>query len=238
MAVIIRNENFIYVDVYWREEVTPCPGLVSLISPSFLQRVSTPDKLAGLRKKTAGEERGERRDYRLLWQNAIKQQIMLGRMERENARMLENEEHLAERRLKLDYKDLRSDKICVETWDRILSRSAETVLEEELREGVSVGIPQARRGEAWHLLTSRAADSSLTDSLAEKFPNLTAKYNSLKSQLTSHQHAILIDLGRCHRVILSHCYSVTVSYHKGRNINLSDCFQEEHFRTTDISVEL
>ena len=57
MAVIIRNENFIYFDVYWREEVTPCPGLVSPISPPFLQRVSTPDKLAGLRKKTAGEER-------------------------------------------------------------------------------------------------------------------------------------------------------------------------------------
>ena len=87
------------------------------------------------------------RDYRLLWQNAIKQQIMLGRMERENARMLENEEHLAERRLKLDYKDLRSDKVCADTWDRILSRSAESVSEEELREGVSVGTPQARRGE-------------------------------------------------------------------------------------------
>ena len=137
------------------------------------------------------------RDYRLLWQNAIKQQIMLGRMERENARMLENEEHLAERRLKLDYKDLRSDKVCADTWDRILSRSAESVSEEELREGVSVGTPQARRGEVWHLLTTRATDSSLTESLAEKFPNLTAKYNSLKSQLTSHQHAILIDLGIC-----------------------------------------
>ena len=173
---------------------------VSLLS---LQRVATPDKLAGLRKKGAGESR-EARDYRLLWQNAIKQQIMLGRMERENARMLENEEQLAERRLKLDYKDLRSDKICVETWDRLLSKCSESVTEEELREGVSVGLPQARRGEAWHLLTTRLTDNKLTDSLVEKFPNLTAKYNSLKSQLTSHQHAILIDLGRCHRVTVSY----------------------------------
>ena len=82
------------------------------------------------------------------------------------------------------------------TPDRILSKSAESVTEEELRDGVSVGTPQARRGEAWHLLTTRPADIELADSLIEKFPNLTAKYNSLKSQLTSHQHAILIDLGR------------------------------------------
>ena len=172
------------------------------ISPLSLQRVATPDKLAGLRKKSVGEAR-EARDYRLLWQNAIKQQIMLGRMERENARMLENEEQLAERRLKLDYQDLRTDKICVETWERILSKSPESVTEEELRTGVSVGTPQARRGEAWHLLTTRPAQDKLTDSLVEKFPNLTAKYNSLKSQLTSHQHAILIDLGRsCHHMLL------------------------------------
>ena len=156
------------------------------ISPLSLQRVATPDKLAGLRKKSVGEAR-EARDYRLLWQNAIKQQIMLGRMERENARMLENEEQLAERRLKLDYQDLRSDKICGETWERILSKSPESVTEEELRTGVSVGTPQARRGEAWHLLTTRPAQDKLTDSLVEKFPNLTAKYNSLKSQLTSHR---------------------------------------------------
>ena len=27
MAVVIRNENFIYFDVYWREEVTPCHSI-------------------------------------------------------------------------------------------------------------------------------------------------------------------------------------------------------------------
>ena len=43
-----------------------------------MQRVATPDKLAGLRRDS-GQEKGCR-DYRLLWQNAIKQQIMLGKI--------------------------------------------------------------------------------------------------------------------------------------------------------------
>ena len=113
-------------------------------------------------------------------------------MERENARMVENEEQLAEKRLKLDYRDLRLDKVCGETWDRLLSQ--ETVSQQDLRSGVSVGIPQARRGEAWQLLVSRSDSSQLAEH-TEKFPNMTAKYSSLKSQLTSHQHAIPIDLG-------------------------------------------
>ena len=112
--------------------------------------------------------------------------------------MLENEEQLAERRLKLDYKDLRADKICVETWDRLLSQ--ESLSQEDLRGGVSVGVPQARRGEAWQVMIARSDTSRLTE-LSEKFPNMTAKYNSLKSQLTSYQHAILIDLGK---INLSH----------------------------------
>ena len=82
-------------------------------------------------------------------------------MERENARMVENEEQLAEKRLKLDYRDLRLDKVCGETWDRLLSQ--ETVSQQDLRSGVSVGIPQARRGEAWQLLVSRSDSSQLAE---------------------------------------------------------------------------
>ena len=115
-------------------------------------------------------------------------------MERENARMLENEEQLAERRLKLDYTDLTTDKICGETWDQILS--LDSVSQEDLRRGVIVGVPQARRGEAWHLMASQAEWAKDLQDQSEKFPNMTVKYNSLKSQLTSHQHAILIDLGQ------------------------------------------
>ena len=52
-------------------------------------------------------------------------------------------------------------------------------------------MPKARRGEVWSLLAER---SGLSD-LEERFPALTSEYDGLKSRLTSHQHAILIDLG-------------------------------------------
>ena len=60
---------------------------------------------------------------------------------------------------------------------------------------VSVGVPKARRGEVWTLLAGRRGLRDLEAEWAERFPNLTSEYDSLKSQLTSHQHAILIDLG-------------------------------------------
>ena len=77
-----------------------------------------------------------------------------------------------------------------------------------LRAAVAGGVPRARRGEAWHLLASLSRAPAPSQ---QQFPALVQvifssvplqppvphqPYNSLKCQLTSHQHAILIDLGR------------------------------------------
>lgn len=163
----------------------------------IFQKVITPDKSFVL---PSNQPEAGPRDSRLLWQNAIKQQILLVRMERENQRMLENEEHLAEKRLKLDYSDLsQADQINSALWDKILSQPASIINKDDLREVVAKGVPQSRRGEAWQLLVSLSPSpiaSNNTQYSSDNFPNLTADYNVLKSQLTSHQHAILIDLGR------------------------------------------
>merc|ERR1719450_26710 len=58
----------------------------------IFQKVITPDKSQA--QSSSDAESGPR-DYKLLWQKAIKQQILLVRMEKENQKMLENEEHLA-----------------------------------------------------------------------------------------------------------------------------------------------
>ena len=60
---------------------------------------------------------------------------------------------------------------------------------------VSAGVPKTRRGEVWSLLAERNNLASISSEWLEKFPNLGSDYDDLKSQLTSHQHAILIDLG-------------------------------------------
>eukprot|EP00092_Neocalanus_flemingeri_P108594 GFUD01139469.1.p1 GENE.GFUD01139469.1~~GFUD01139469.1.p1 ORF type:complete len:1170 (+),score=333.86 GFUD01139469.1:112-3621(+) len=163
----------------------------------IFQKVITPDKSQVPSSKLSPPGP---RDYRLLWQNAIKQQILLVRMERENQKMLENEEHLAEKRLKLDYSDLsQGDQNSSTLWDQILTQPSSTIDSDTLREAVAKGIPQTRRGEAWLMLMSIASESSTNlanQDTSDKFPNISADYDVLKSQLTSHQHAILIDLGR------------------------------------------
>jgi len=160
----------------------------------IFQKVITPDKSQA---QSSSEAVAGPRDYKLLWQKAIKQQILLVRMEKENQKMLENEEHLAEKRLKLDYSDLTpGDQSTSDLWENILSNQS-TVTRDVIRDAVAKGVPQSRRGEAWNMLVTMANTSNTFNQYTcEKFPNLTADYLVLKSQLTSHQHAILIDLGR------------------------------------------
>ena len=58
-------------------------------------------------------------------------------MEQENARRVQHEEQLAEKRLKLDYEDLKTgDTGAAERWEELLTRGRE-VNTEELRQGVS-----------------------------------------------------------------------------------------------------
>merc|ERR1712142_298712 len=118
--------------------------------------------------------------------------------EKENQIMLESEEQLAEKRLKLDYSDLLSgDTASFNHWEKLLSCPADEINYNQLREAVAIGLHQTKRGEIWQLLVSSSNKRQLCiDTSSSEFPNMNADYCKLKSQLTSHQHAILIDLGR------------------------------------------
>ena len=59
---------------------------------------------------------------------------------------------------------------------------------DQLVAGIGLGVPRTRRGEAWQLLVSTAATAGDTSTEEQ----LDQDYSCLKSQLTSHQHAILI----------------------------------------------
>lgn len=193
----IQNQVSPMISIFMKTGARPALALEGTSSrQQIFQKVITPDK--SLVVQSSKELAPGPRDYKVLWQNAIKQQILLVRMEKENQKMLENEEHLAEKRLKLDYTDLsKGDQANSALWDQILSNSDDTIDSEVLREAVAKGVPQTRRGEAWHMLVSMASSKNTsTKYTSEQFPNMSADYLVLKSQLTSHQHAILIDLGR------------------------------------------
>jgi hypothetical protein len=129
------------------------------------------------------------RDYRLLWRQAIRQQLLLLRMERANV-AAEMEE---ERRAKLAYSELVPvPASTVSAWDRLL-RSGAAPDRATLADAVTGGVPAVQRGEVWRLLAT-ASPASPPD--PKQFPALATSYQGLKARLALQQHAILIDIGR------------------------------------------
>ncbi|KAG7268084.1 hypothetical protein CRUP_027562 [Coryphaenoides rupestris] len=124
---------------------------------------------SGERKRKSGEE------LRELWRKAILQQILLLRMEKENQKLQESD--LQNKRLKLDYQEITP---CLKdvtlVWERML------------------GTPgRQHRGEIWKFLAEQYV---LRQTVPSRPPAKQTPYKELLKQLTSQQHAILIDLGR------------------------------------------
>lgn len=56
-------------------------------------------------------------------------------------------------------------------------------------------MPRGKRGEVWQFLAEQHCKKSAPPD-AHRFPSYNTPYEQLLRQLTAHQHAILIDLGR------------------------------------------
>ncbi|KAJ6655391.1 hypothetical protein lerEdw1_005449 [Lerista edwardsae] len=159
--------------------------------------------------RTVKEERKRTsKELRELWQKAILQQILLLRMEKENQKLqgnlhvlnlfcLASENNLLNRRLKLDYEEITP---CLRevtlVWEKMLSMPARSKLKfdmEKIHSAVGKGVPRHHRGEIWKFL---AEQYQLKHQFASKQQPKDTPYKELLKQLTSQQHAILIDLGR------------------------------------------
>ncbi|XP_008168184.2 TBC1 domain family member 1 isoform X7 [Chrysemys picta bellii] len=137
------------------------------------------------------------RELRELWQKAILQQILLLRMEKENQKLQASENNLLNRRLKLDYEEIT---LCLKdvtlVWEKMLStpgRSKSKIDMETIHSAVGRGVPRHHRGEIWKFL---AEQYHLKHQFPSKQQPKDTPYKELLKQLTSQQHAILIDLGR------------------------------------------
>ncbi|XP_058618782.1 TBC1 domain family member 1 isoform X3 [Onychostoma macrolepis] len=146
------------------------------------------------------EERRKRSgaQLRALWRKAILQQILLLRMERENQKLQASESDLQCRRLKLDYEEITP---CLKdvtlVWERMLSTTGRSKVRfdtEEIHKAVGQGVPRQHRGEIWKFLSEQYLLRKEVPST--KPPTNDTPYKELLKQLTSQQHAILIDLGR------------------------------------------
>lgn len=136
-------------------------------------------------------------DYRALWKTAIHQQILLLRMEKENQRLEASRDELHIRKMKLDYEEVGlCSKDVQALWERKLSAPGRTTVpqdKEEMNAALCQGVPKSRRGEVWLLLSHQ---HRLRHRLPSRQQAPDTPYQDLLKQLTSQQHAILVDLGR------------------------------------------
>ncbi|XP_044764233.1 TBC1 domain family member 1 isoform X2 [Coccinella septempunctata] len=138
-----------------------------------------------------------REELRELWKKAIHQAILLVRMEKENATLRAKQEESAVKRIKLEYDEMKpNEREVSQVWDLMINKdSGKKVDKAILYNSIRQGIPRGKRGEAWQFLayqfcmTNPPIDTSL-------IPHYDTPYETLLKELTLHQHAILIDLGR------------------------------------------
>lgn len=143
------------------------------------------------RKKTPEE-------LRELWKFAGKQIIMLMRMEKENARLQKRQNEQDIRRMKLEYDDILpiAERQLHEMWDDLMNQPIEPLCtDSRLREAIKSGVPRAKRGEVWMMLAKQNSQNH-PSSDSTSFPNFDTPYLELLKNLTEHQHAIFMDIGR------------------------------------------
>ncbi|XP_046476943.1 TBC1 domain family member 1 isoform X1 [Neodiprion pinetum] len=143
--------------------------------------------------------RKTREELRGLWKKAINQQLILIRMERENTKLKERQEEATVKRIKLEYDELSScARELVEVWDLLVSKESRISTKcdnQMLLQAIKQGVPRGKRGEVWQFLAEQFCLKQPPIETRE-FPSYNVPYEVLLKQLTSQQHAILIDLGR------------------------------------------
>lgn len=177
---------------------------------TILNRVVTPNKdhekesdkpgnISIIKSPQVIPVRRTKQELRELWKKAINQQLILIRMEKENARLRVRQEEATVKRIKLEYDELSScARELVEVWDLLVSKESRISTKcdnQMLLHAIKQGVPKGKRGEVWQFLAEQFCLKQPPIDTHD-FPNYNTAYDLLLKQLTSQQHAILIDLGR------------------------------------------
>lgn len=174
---------------------------------TMLHKLSTPSKalhtqeeihlLSPYRKRRSAKKTKE--DLRELWRTAIRQTILLSRMERENACLQARQNENEIKKIKLEYDEILScDKKALEIWDMYIDKESPGKIFDPkvLLQAIKKGVPRSKRGEVWMFLAEQFAMDAVEPVDVTGFPNYNVPYATLLKNLTEHQHAIFIDLGR------------------------------------------
>ncbi|XP_012265236.2 TBC1 domain family member 1 isoform X2 [Athalia rosae] len=180
----------------WRQAI-----LNRVVTPGKDQDIKDNMNCTGVSAKTNRPVlvRRTKEELRGLWKKAINQQLILIRMERENTKLKERQEEATVKRIKLEYDELSScAREVSEVWDLLVSKESRISTKcdnQMLLQAIKQGVPRGKRGEVWQFLAEQFCLKQPPIETRE-FPNYNVPYDALLKQLTSQQHAILIDLGR------------------------------------------
>ncbi|KAJ8916569.1 hypothetical protein NQ315_000213 [Exocentrus adspersus] len=162
---------------------------------AIFKRVITPNKQEKAEEPTRKRTREE---LRILWKKSIYQAILLVRMEKENANIRAKQEESAVKRIKLEYDEMKPvQREVMDVWEMVTNKAVDRVKcdRQMLLHAIRQGVPRGKRGDVWQFLAELFC-SKVPPIDTTKYPNYNTPYETLLKQLTSHQHAILIDLGR------------------------------------------
>ncbi|XP_035891064.1 TBC1 domain family member 1 isoform X2 [Anopheles stephensi] len=183
----------------WRQAM-----LHRVVTPSKNMKSGPEEYMSPLRAAGAPAKKRTREELRELWRVGIKQTIILNRMEKENAHLQARQHEIKSneiRRVKLEYDEIAvCDKRAAEQWDTLLDNCAASVAiptkQALLYQAMKNGVPRSKRGEIWMYLAEQHAHRYPAPIDTTNFPNFNTPYHVLLKNLTEHQHAIFIDLGR------------------------------------------
>ncbi|XP_058061226.1 TBC1 domain family member 4 [Anopheles bellator] len=186
----------------WRQAM-----LHRVVTPSKAMKSGTEEYMSPLRtpcgQLAGGAKKRTREELRELWRIGIKQTIILNRMDKENAHLQARQNEIKSneiKRIKLEYDEITvCDKRSAEQWDAFLEKASggtsARANQSLLYQAIKNGVPRTKRGEIWMFLAEQHVHHTAPVDTTN-FPNFNTPYQVLLKNLTEHQHAIFIDLGR------------------------------------------
>ncbi|XP_066597753.1 TBC1 domain family member 4 isoform X2 [Prorops nasuta] len=190
----IESNNSLQNNNSWRQAI-----LNKVVTPSKDHDKNNEKSAMNAKHFQTSTIRRTKQELRDLWKKAINQQLILIRMEKENARLRVRQEEATVKRIKLEYDELSScARELVEVWDLLVSKESRVSTKcdnQMLLHAIKQGVPKGKRGEVWQFLAEQFCLKQPPIDTHD-FPNYNTSYDLLLKQLTSQQHAILIDLGR------------------------------------------
>jgi TBC1 domain family member 4 len=120
-------------------------------------------------------------------------------MECENRKNVTRQSENETKKLKLDYPDIQvyDEKQAVLLWENYINESKIVIKRDPkmLLDAIKNGVPRTKRGDVW-LFLAKQQEIGTTPIDISKFPHFNESYEKLLKNLTEHQHAIFIDLGK------------------------------------------